>query len=270
MEVNMGMKRFIRVDLGKKIMHVTILQENCKPVFFKEKTTIDGCMKMIKELQDSDTVALEAGNLAFSIARQIQKESSAQVLVLNPGKLSTIYNSLKKTDKEDSLKLARLIQRIPASERPTVTLPTELEEEERSLIREITFLRQQRNRLVCRLHSVFVNSDLVKMKRSNLRTEGNREIAMEELEGRFLKEAQNLHDLLNLSERQIKEMEIEVKNYLNKDQAAPFLLSIPGVGPITALAFLAYVGDGSRFSSASQVSYYEGMVPRVDISSDQE
>ncbi|EMN00375.1 hypothetical protein LEP1GSC035_2723, partial [Leptospira noguchii str. 2007001578] len=35
------------------------------------------------------------------------------MIVLNPGDLATIYQSLKKTDKEDSLKIARLIQRFP-------------------------------------------------------------------------------------------------------------------------------------------------------------
>ncbi|EPG83463.1 hypothetical protein LEP1GSC048_2573 [Leptospira santarosai serovar Shermani str. 1342KT] len=35
---------------------------------------------------------------------------------MNPGDLATIYQSLKKTDKEDSLKIARLIQRFPIEE----------------------------------------------------------------------------------------------------------------------------------------------------------
>jgi transposase len=37
-----------------------------------------------------------------------------EVLVLNPGDVRTIYASLKKTDQEDALKLARLAQRNPA------------------------------------------------------------------------------------------------------------------------------------------------------------
>ncbi|EKR25171.1 hypothetical protein LEP1GSC087_1644 [Leptospira interrogans serovar Bataviae str. L1111] len=41
---------------------------------------------------------------------------------MNPGDLATIYQSLKKTDKEDSLKIARLIQRHPIEELPTVPI----------------------------------------------------------------------------------------------------------------------------------------------------
>ncbi|EMN01765.1 hypothetical protein LEP1GSC035_2638 [Leptospira noguchii str. 2007001578] len=45
------------------------------------------------------------------------------MIVLNPGDLATIYQSLKKTDKEDSLKIARLIQRFPIEELPVVPIP---------------------------------------------------------------------------------------------------------------------------------------------------
>jgi Transposase IS116/IS110/IS902 family len=33
-----------------------------------------------------------------------------------------------------------------------------------------------------------------------------------------------------------------------------------------AVAFLGYIGDGRRFATASHVSYYIGMVPRIDDS----
>ena len=44
------------------------------------------------------------------------------------------------------------------------------------------------------------------------------------------------------------------------------LQSISGVGPVVSYAFVAHVGDGSRFSSGSQVSNYLGFVPRLDYS----
>ncbi|MDR0444130.1 MAG: transposase [Treponema sp.] len=44
------------------------------------------------------------------------------------------------------------------------------------------------------------------------------------------------------------------------------LQSIPGVGPIVAYAYMAHVGDGSRFSKGAQVSNYIGFVPRLDYS----
>ena len=46
------------------------------------------------------------------------------------------------------------------------------------------------------------------------------------------------------------------------------LQSVPGVGPIVALTFRAFVDDVARFSSAGQVSAAIGLVPREDSSAE--
>jgi transposase len=43
-------------------------------------------------------------------------------------------------------------------------------------------------------------------------------------------------------------------------------MSIPGVGPGLAAAFLAYIGDGKRFEKPAEAANYVGLVPRVDCS----
>ncbi|EKP14949.1 hypothetical protein KHM19_32450 [Leptospira borgpetersenii] len=80
---------------------------------------------MVNWLNPNDVIGLEAGSQSFRIAKTILKaHKEVQVIVLNPGDLATIYQSLKKTDKEDSLKIARLIQRYPIQELPTVPIST--------------------------------------------------------------------------------------------------------------------------------------------------
>jgi transposase len=46
------------------------------------------------------------------------------------------------------------------------------------------------------------------------------------------------------------------------------LQSVPGVGPVVALTFRAFVDDVGRFASASQVSAAIGLVPREDSSAE--
>src|SRR5215203_4990727 len=46
------------------------------------------------------------------------------------------------------------------------------------------------------------------------------------------------------------------------------LQSVPGVGPVVALTFRAFVDDVTRFSSAGQVSAAIGLVPREDSSAE--
>jgi transposase len=67
------------------------------------------------------------------------------------------------------------------------------------------------------------------------------------------------------------EWEEEMRTYVSAEQElTPYLMSVPGVGPNVVTAFLAYVGDGSRFATAGQVAAYAGLVPRVDCSGEAE
>ena len=60
-------------------------------------------------------------------------------------------------------------------------------------------------------------------------------------------------------------------NRLGQDNPSVRLLrTIPGVGPRTAEAFVAYVGDPKRFGRACQVSTYFGLVPCEDSSAGKE
>jgi transposase len=52
------------------------------------------------------------------------------------------------------------------------------------------------------------------------------------------------------------------------DAVVPRLQTVPGVGPIVALAFRAFVDDVGRFPSAAHVSAALGLVPREDSSAE--
>ena len=45
------------------------------------------------------------------------------------------------------------------------------------------------------------------------------------------------------------------------------LCTVPGIGIQTAAFFIAYLGDGSRFSNSSKTGAAVGLVPRLDMSS---
>lgn len=53
-----------------------------------------------------------------------------------------------------------------------------------------------------------------------------------------------------------------------RDPIVQRLRSVPGVGPVVALTFRAYVDEVGRFRHASQVSAAMGLVPREDSSAD--
>ena len=115
----MGITQHVGIDISKRSLAVCRLSEGEKPERKTFKTDPEGMLRLAAWIQKDDLVALEAGNLAFYIARRLTPVC-AKVFVLNPGQLFQITQSMKKTDKEDALILARFIQRTPAAELPIV------------------------------------------------------------------------------------------------------------------------------------------------------
>ena len=97
---------YVGIDTGKKNMVICRLYKNGKKEWLETKTTDNGIDELLKWLKKGDKIALECGNQAFRIAKMILSKTNYEVIVLNAGDLAVIYNSLKKTDKEDALKLA--------------------------------------------------------------------------------------------------------------------------------------------------------------------
>jgi transposase len=211
-------------------------------------------------------IGIECCGHAMRLVRIISAKVAAEVLLLNPGRLQLIYKSTKKTDLEDAAKIAMLLQRFPVKELPTVAMPSIEEERQRALSSEVRSKRKLRNILVNRLHSLFVREAITDMKRKDLKNRTNREENIALLHDYTRDEARRICRELDLIEEDIAEIDVEIKKLLATSEQASRLVSIQGVGPVAAMTFMAYVGDGSRFSSGRQVSNYAGMTPRVDSS----
>ncbi len=63
-------------------------------------------------------------------------------------------------------------------------------------------------------------------------------------------------------EERVKGIEVQLKQLVAQSALAQRLLSIPGVGLITATALIAFVGDVQRFRSARHFASYLGLTPR--------
>jgi len=60
----------------------------------------------------------------------------------------------------------------------------------------------------------------------------------------------------------IKDIEREIKRMLKEIPQAEYLLSIPGIGPISAAVFLGELGNPSYFQGARQIVKYAGYDPQ--------
>lgn len=71
---------------------------------------------------------------------------------------------------------------------------------------------------------------------------------------------------MRLALTHLEQVERAIQELLDDDEQARLLKSIPGIGDVTAAAFLSEVGDATRFESAKQLVSFVGFAPRVQHS----
>jgi transposase len=231
------------------------------------KTTVEGRRSLYRKLEAGDKVALEAGNLAFLMAKEIAAAVGCEVRVLNPSHLPLIYGSMKKTDKEDALKLAHIVEDIKDERLPEVPVPSDKEMERRKLVSAYRKEQGNRTRAINRLHGVFLHQGITTIMKKDLATAEDRGEAVKALKGLEREDAEHLLECLGLYEKRIAVLEKKMEEDAEGDEERDRLKSIPGVGPKIAFVFIAHVA-AERFDNASQVSNYLGLVPRVYMSGD--
>ncbi|HEX7422673.1 MAG TPA: IS110 family transposase, partial [Terriglobales bacterium] len=77
---------------------------------------------------------------------------------------------------------------------------------------------------------------------------------------------EDLLGLLAMLNQQIGKLDQAVQQAADQHPQAQLLMTQPGVGPNTALAYVLTIGDVSRFPRGKQVASYLGLIPREESS----
>jgi transposase len=124
---------------------------------------------------------------------------------------------------------------------------------------------QARTRVMNQLQAVALNEGL-RCKKKLWRERGRQQLESFALAPWSSRRRRDLLDLLDRLNPSIAELtqaiEREVENY----PAAQRLRTHPGVGVLTALAFVLILGDAERFHCGKQVASYLGLVPMEESS----
>jgi transposase len=165
-----------------------------------------------------------------------------------------------KSDKRDARKLSEVSCRVDV---PSVHVPS-------------TESRQLKTRLGMRDALVAARTMLINTVRGWLRAEAVALPAGAEAFVRRIRETfatglpsyveRQLQTIEVLSE-QIHQSDKEVEQLAKQHPVCPRLMSVPGVGPVTALHFAAVVDDPQRFQSAHDLEAYLGLTPGQHSSS---
>jgi len=270
--IEMTASRIVGLDLSKKTLVGCILSKEegfQKTRFINGKMNPRGREELLKDLSDDDWVFMEGGTSSFTLARYLLNNTGMRVFVLNPMQLHIIYQSMCKTDKQDAAKIAKYARDANPENWCLIPIPTEQESAERSLINLHIGYSQERVKQVNRLHAIFNGQGYPDLKKSDLKNPETRRRWIDEFltdeTARF--SAFLLADQIDSFEIQLECIHDRIRSILlSHPVEARAWLSIPGVGDITAATAIAYIGDGRRFGTASQLRNYIGLLPRRDQS----
>jgi transposase len=168
----------------------------------------------------------------------------------------------QKTDRQD----AQLILQLMLEDRfPQIWVPSWENRDLRQLLWHRHRMVQARTRLMNQLQAVALNEGLRCKKRLW------REAGREQLEAFRLAPwaSQRRRDLLELLDRlnpTIAKLTQAIEQEVEKCPEARRLQTHPGVGPLTALAFVLILGRADRFQCGKQIASYLGLVPLEESS----
>ncbi|SFB09559.1 transposase [Collimonas sp. OK607] len=83
-----------------------------------------------------------------------------------------------------------------------------------------------------------------------------------DLPGIFRQLLQRLGEHLKELDRQVGELEVQIRTWHQQNEMSKKLEKIPGIGPITASALVASIGDAKSFKNGRQLAAWLGLVPR--------
>ena len=124
---------------------------------------------------------------------------------------------------------------------------------------------QTRTRIMNQLQAVALNEGL-RCKKRLWRAHGREQLESFRLAPWASRRRRDLLELLDRLNPTIAELSQAIDQEVEKCPEAQRLMTHPGVGPLTALAFVLIIGDADRFHCGKQVASYLGLVPLEDSS----
>jgi transposase len=168
----------------------------------------------------------------------------------------------QKTDRQD----AQLILRLLLEDRfPQIWVPSWENRDLRQLLWHRHRMVQARTRIMNQLQAVALNEGL-RCKKRLWRERGRQQLESFRLAPWASRRRRDLLELLDRLNPTIAELSQAIEQEVEKCPPAQRLMTHPGVGPLTALAFVLIIGEADRFQCGKQVASYLGLVPLEDSS----
>ena len=168
----------------------------------------------------------------------------------------------QKTDRQDAQHILNLLLK---DDFPQIWVPSWENRDLRQLLWHRHRMVQARTRIMNQLQAVALNEGLGCRKKL-WREAGRKQLEAFRLAPWASRRREDLLKLLDGLNPTIAELTQAIEREVEKCPAAQRLRTHPGVGPLTALAFVLIIGKADRFQCSKQIASYLGLVPLEDSS----
>jgi transposase len=189
---------------------------------------------------------------------ELLEELGVTVRLVHTRKVRLIAESTVKTDRIDAVILAQLER---TGFLPVAYIPTRQVRDQRELLRFRLSLVHLRTEIKNRVHAVIDKLGIQHRFTDLFGQAGRKFLAAVELRPVYRRELDNYLELLEELDQRIAAAGREIQAQLRPDPRAELLMTIPGVGVLTAHLLLSEIGDIGRFASAKRLCAYSGIVP---------
>lgn len=187
--------------------------------------------------------------------KALLQEMGLEPHVAHPRKVALIAKSTQKTDRIDARTLAELLR---SGYLPESRMVSDDIYQLRLLLRERQHVVRMKVATVNRLHGVATTQGLHAIDYGNPVTKAGKRSIMEGTNTTL----QTLHGLIEELEQRVAVFDVECAQVAKGIPEVKLLMSIPGIGVLTALTVHAEVGIWTDFASAKKLVAYAGLCPR--------
>lgn len=256
----------VAIDLGGRESQICIRAPDGTIV--EEKRHATRLLAKLMEKWPPSRVILETSAEAFRVA-DAAKAAGHEVRVVAASLVKSLGVGARgiKTDLRDARTLSEVSCRI---DMPSVHIPTPASRELKSICGAREELVECRTKLINNVRG-WLRGQLWRLPSGGAgsfhdRVRAHATSLSAELP---LHVARNL-DIIEAVTLQIRAADVQLRQFVKTDATCQALMTVPGVGPVTAVRFRAAIDDVSRFTSAHGVQSYLGLTPGERSSSERQ
>jgi len=262
------MELYVGLDISQSMTHLCVVDSKGKRIWEgKCRTSPEDIGETIRaKAPEAQLIGMESGALSPYLWHELTGMGLPVVCIEARHAHKTLSEQLNKTDKHDARGIAQLVRTGFFKEVKVKSMKS----------------HQVRTLLGARAQLVWMRTDVKNQIRGALKTHGF--VVSHSVEKGFKAKVAGITEdcpvlarlvapllrVLETVEREVQELDKLFGEYAENNSTCRNMMTIPGVGPITAVAFVTAVDDPKRFRKSRSVGAYFGLTNRRDQSGERD